>query len=319
MKACLVTGGAGFIGSHLVEELVKRGQRVRVLDNFLTGKKENLELVIDKIELIEGDIRDLATCQKAVQGMDNVFHLAAFVSVPGSVKDPLLNDAINVTGTLNLLWASREAKIQKFIFASSTAVYGDDPNLPKREGREGSPLSPYALSKLMGEKYCQLFWRLFNLPTISLRYFNVFGPRQDPFSAYAAVIPSFITRALSSQNLTIFGDGEQSRDFIYVTDVVEANLLASEARNVSGEVINIACAEKTTINSLVAQLGEILGKKISPQYEKSRLGDIRHSLADISRAKKMLKYEPRFTFKEGLEKTVAWFQGRKNERAKFGS
>lgn len=311
MELYLVTGGAGFIGSHLVEELLKRGHRVRVIDNFLTGKRENLASFADKIELLEADIRDSRACTQAVRGVNYVLHQAALPSVSRSIEDPLLVTEINVGGTLNLLIASAEAKIKRFVFASSTAVYGDDPHLPKIEEREGNPLSPYALSKLAAEKYCQIFSRIYGLSTICLRYFNVFGPRQDPFSPYAAVIPNFIMKFLRGEQPPIFGDGEQSRDFVYVLDVVEANLLASQAEDVSGEIFNIARGVGITVNSLAAQIKEILRTPLGISYEKSRPGEIRYSFADISKARKMLKYNPKFSLREGLEKTIRWFRERK--------
>jgi len=311
MDKYLVTGGAGFIGSNITQELVKRGHAVRVVDNFITGKKENIASFLDDIELIEGDIRDYETCRRALEGVDFVLHQAALPSVPRSIKDPLLTNEINIKGTLNLLLASRDKGVKRFVFASSSSVYGDDPNLPKKEGTLGNPLSPYALSKLVGEKYCQVFSQLYGLSTVCLRYFNIFGPRQDPLSPYAAAIPNFISRMLKGERPTIFGDGEQSRDFTYVSNVVEANILASKARDVSGEVFNIACGERTTVNSLALKINEILKDEISPSYDKPRPGDIRHSYADISKARKMLKYEPLVPFGEGLKETIRWHRERK--------
>lgn len=308
MNRYLVSGGAGFIGSHIVEELVKRGNSVRVIDNFITGKKENISAFLGKIELIEGDIRDSSVCREAVDGMDFVLHQAALPSVPRSIKDPILTNEINVTGTLNLLLASRDANIKRVVFASSSSVYGDNPQLPKKEGLEGTPLSPYAISKRVGEMYCRVFSQVFNLSTVCLRYFNIFGPRQDPFSQYAAVIPNFITKMLKDENPVIFGDGEQSRDFTYVSNVVEANILAANAGGISGEVFNIACGERTTVNSLVENINEVLDKRINPSYDKPRPGDVKHSFADISKARKTIKYEPSVSFSEGLKKTIFWFQ-----------
>jgi nucleoside-diphosphate-sugar epimerase len=310
MSKYLVTGGAGFIGSHIAEELIQRGHDVRIIDNFLTGKRENIASFSDNIELIEGDIRDMDTCRKSLEGADFVLHQAALPSVPRSIEDPILTSEINIEGTLNLLVASRNAGIQKFVFASSTSVYGDDPRLPKKEGMEGAPLSPYAVSKIAGEKYCQVFSQIYGLPTVCLRYFNVFGPRQDPFSQYAAVIPNFITKVLKGESPTIFGDGEQSRDFTFVSNVVEANFLAAEARDVTGEIFNIACGEKTSVNSLAKKINTLMGKDISPVYDEPRPGDIRHSLADISKAREMLKYEPLVFLDEGVEKTIRWYQER---------
>lgn len=309
-KKYLVTGGAGFIGSHLVESLLSQHQDVRVLDNFLTGKKENIADFSDGIELIEGDIRDLATCKKAMAGVDVVFHQAALPSVPRSVEDPFLTNAINVNGTLNMLIASREAAVEKFVFASSSSVYGDDPGLPKKEGQEGVPLSPYAASKIAGEKYCQVFWQNYGLDTVSLRYFNIFGPRQDPLSQYAAVIPIFISKISQGVSPTIYGDGLQSRDFTFVRNVVQANLLASRAEDVAGEIFNIACGERITVNDLFAIIRDMHDRDIEPVHDKPRPGDILHSFADITKGKKMLKYEPAVSFEDGLKETVLWFRGR---------
>ena len=303
----LVTGGAGFIGSHLVETLVKQGQDVRVLDNFLTGKRENIEEFLDKIDLIEGDIRDFNTCEQAVNGVDYVLHQAALPSVPRSIKDPVLTNAINVVGTLNLLVASKDAKVNKFVFASSSSVYGDDPNLPKKEGIEGVPLSPYAVTKLVGEHYLRVFSEIFGLGTVALRYFNIFGPRQDPHSQYAAVIPNFITRVIEEDSPKIFGDGEQSRDFTFVANVVKANLLAVESEDISGEVFNIACGDRITVNTLFEKIRHFFQKEVDPFYDKPRPGDILHSFADIAKARKMLKYEPAMSFDDGLKETIQWY------------
>ena len=311
MERYLVTGGAGFIGSNIAEELVNREAEVRVIDNFLTGKRENIAAFLDKIEFIEGDIRDFEICRRALKEVDFVLHQAALPSVPRSIEDPLLTNDINIKGTLNLLLASQEAKVQKFVFASSSSVYGEDPRLPKKEDMVPKPLSPYALTKLVGEMYCQILSRLHGLSTICLRYFNIFGPRQDPFSQYAAVIPNFINITLNGENPVIFGDGEQSRDFTYVANVVEANILAAKAQDVSGAVINIACGERTTVNSLADKINEILDGNIKPIHDKPRPGDVRHSFADIAKAKKILKYTPRISFREGLERTIRWYQERR--------
>lgn len=304
MKRYLVTGGAGFIGSHIAEELVERGHKVRIVDNFLTGKRENIASFLDKIELIEGDIRDFSLCKRASDGVDFVLHQAALPSVPRSIEDPLMTNEINVKGTLNLLLASRDAGVKKFVFASSSSVYGDDPSLPKKEGEEGAPLSPYAISKLVGEMYCQVFSQIYSLSTVCLRYFNIFGPRQDPYSQYSAVIPNFINKMVKEESPTIFGDGEQSRDFTYVANVVEANKLAVEAEDVSGEILNIACGERTTVNSLVIEINQILKKDIKAIYDKPCPGDVMHSYADISRAENVLKYKPLVSFTEGLKRTI---------------
>ena len=310
MARYLVTGGAGFIGSHISEELVNRGHEVRIIDNFLTGKKENIASFLDKIELVEGDIKDFETCQRAMEGVDFVLHQAALPSVPRSVKDPLATNENNIRGTLNVLLASRDANVKKIVFASSSSVYGDDTHLPKIEGREGNPLSPYALSIGVGENYCRIFSQIYGLPTVFLRYFNIFGPRQDPYSQYAAVIPNFITKMLKGEKPTIFGDGEQSRDFTFVSNVVEANILASVAQDVSGEAFNIACGERTTVNTLANTINEVLNKDINPVYDNPRPGDVKNSFAEISKAKKMLKYEPLVPFTEGLRKTINWYQER---------
>jgi nucleoside-diphosphate-sugar epimerase len=311
MKTFLVTGGAGFIGSHLAEELVRRGERVRVLDNFITGKRENLVPFQSFIELIEGDIRDGETCRRALRGVDCVLHQAALPSVPRSIEDPILAHDINVNGTLNLLWSSLGARVKRFIFASSSSVYGDDERLPKLEGNEGKPLSPYALGKRVGEKYGQLFYHVYGLETISLRYFNIFGPRQDPLSEYAAAVPRFISQVLAGETPHVFGDGEQTRDFTYVSNVVEANLRAVEAPAAAlGEVFNIACGERTTVNALLEEIGELVGKAVKPSYGDPRPGDIRHSFSDIGKAIDLLGFSPRVSFRQGLKRTVAWFRER---------
>jgi nucleoside-diphosphate-sugar epimerase len=310
MANALVTGGAGFIGSHLTEALLQKGHRVRVLDDFSTGKRENL--AFDKeypsLEILEGDIRELAVCEKAMKGTEYVFHQAALPSVQRSVEDPLGSNAVNVEGTLNILLAAREEKAKRVIYASSSSIYGDTPTLPKHEGMPPTPLSPYALQKYIGEQYCRLFYQLYGLETVSLRYFNIFGPRQDPNSIYSAVIPKFIDALLRGSPPTIFGDGEQSRDFTYIENVVQANLLAMSAEHLHGEAINIACAEKTSLNQLLNILREILGSTLSPVYEEPRKGDVRHSLADIRKGKDILKYQPAVGIVLGLKKTVEFFQ-----------
>jgi UDP-glucose 4-epimerase len=310
MSNVLVTGGAGFIGSHLTEALLREGHRVRVLDDFSTGKRENL--IFDKeyasLEIVEGDIRYLAICQEAMKSMEHVFHQAALPSVQRSVEDPLGSNAVNSGGTLNILFAAREEKVKRVVYASSSSVYGDTPTLPKDEEMPSNPLSPYALQKYIGEEYCRLFYQLYGLETISLRYFNIFGPRQDPNSIYSAVIPKFIDALLQGSRPTIFGDGEQSRDFTYIENVVQANLLAMSAKHLHGEAINVACAERTSLNQLVSVLHKILGSKLPPVYEEPRKGDVRHSLADIRKGKEILNYEPKVGIELGLEKTVEFFQ-----------
>lgn len=310
MATYLVTGGAGFIGSHIAEELVHRGETVRVLDNLSTGKKENLSGVIGRLDFLEGDVRDIDACRRAVRGADHVLHQAALASVTGSVADPLLTNAINVTGTLNLLLAARDASVRSFVLASSSAAYGDDPGLSKLEGEEGKALSPYGVSKLAGEKYCEAFHVLFGMKAAALRYFNVFGPRQDPRSEYAAVIPVFITKALEGERPVIYGDGEQSRDFIYVKSVVEANILAAESPAAGGETINIASGTSLTVNALLDAVNRITGKGIQAVFEPPRPGDIEYSVADIGKARRVLGFEPRIPFLEALRETVSWYQER---------
>ncbi len=312
MDSYLVTGGAGFIGSHIVERLVRRGARVRVIDNFLTGKRENLAPFRGAIELLEGDVRDLAACRKAAAGIDAVLHQAALASVPRSTEDPILADAINVAGTLNLLVAARDAGARSFVLASSSAVYGDAPAVPQREGKEGAPLSPYAVGKRAAEDYCRVFSSLYGLRTASLRYFNVFGPRQDPASDYAAVIPLFIAKLLRGEAPAIHGDGEQSRDFIYVGDAAEANLLAAAAPDLRGEAMNIASGASTTVNALAAKINAALGTRIAPVHGAARQGDVRHSAADISAAAERIGFRPAVPFEEGLEMTIRWYRERRD-------
>ena len=311
MAKYLVTGGAGFIGSHIVETLVERGDAVRVLDNLTTGKKENLEAVVGRIELVEGDIRDPETCARAVKGVDRVLHQAALASVVRSVEDPLLTNAINVTGTLNMLLAARDAGVKSFVLASSSAVYGDDPAVPKVEGTEGRPLSPYAISKFVDEKYAQAFHALYGMNTVALRYFNVFGPRQDPFSQYAAVIPLFITKILRGERPVVYGDGEQSRDFIFVENVVKANILAAGSAAAAGEVLNVACGVGMTVNGLLEAVNEVLGTKVEAVHADPRPGDIKHSTADVSKARRLMGFTPGVSFLDGLRETVAWYKKRR--------
>ena len=310
MARYLVTGGAGFIGSHIAETLVKRGDSVRVLDNLSTGKMDNLAGIAGRFEFIDGDIRDLKTCRRAVDGVAAVFHEAALASVVRSVADPLLNDAINVMGTLNMLVAAKDAGVRSFVLASSSAVYGDDPAMPKVEGREGKPLSPYGVSKFVDEKYAQVFHALHGMNAVALRYFNVFGPRQDPTSEYSAVIPLFITKMLRAERPTIYGDGQQSRDFIFVGDVVRANLAAAGSPSAAGEAINVACGVGTTVNALLDAVNNSLGTKIKAVHAAPRPGDILHSTADITKARRLMAYTPGLSFAEGLKETVAWYKQR---------
>jgi len=315
MSLYLVTGGAGFIGSHIVEELLKRGEAVRVLDDFSAGKLENLGFVKQHqsssadYELIEGDIRHLDTCRKACQDVDYVLHQAALRSVPRSVDDPFSTNQVNIAGTLNLLLAAKEVGVKRVVYASSSSVYGDSEILPQMENQVPSPISPYAVSKLAGEHYCSVFSQVYGLETISLRYFNVFGPRQDPESQYAAVIPRFIQLALEGQPLEVHGDGLQSRDFTYVSNVVEANLLAAKSANADGEVINIACGQRYTVLDIADSVGRILEKELDHYHTAPRQGDVRHTLADISKAQRLLGYDNRVSFADGLRKTIEYFRG----------
>lgn len=309
MKAnVLVTGGAGFIGSHLVEALVARGAAVRVLDDFSSGRRENLAAVAGQIEILEGDVRDEKMLSRALEGIRIVFHLAARPSVWRSVQDPLSTHDINLTGTVKLLWYAREAGVQRFVFSSSSAVYGETPTLPKHEGLAPAPLSPYAVSKLAAENYAVVWNRLYGLKTFALRYFNVYGPRQDPSSPYAAVIPRFLAALRQGQPPTIYGDGEQSRDFTFVSDAVAANLCCLDAPpEAAGHVYNVARGERVTINELARLLACLWGSSVSPVHVDPRPGDIRHSQADIARARRWLGWAPRVGLEEGLRRTVEWF------------
>jgi UDP-glucose 4-epimerase len=307
MAHYLVTGGGGFIGSNLVQALIERGQRVRVLDNFATGRRQNLTGLENQIDLIEGDMRDPATAERAVAGVDFVLHQAALGSVPRSVQDPLTSNEVNVNGTLNLLWAAKKSRVKRFVIASSSSIYGNTPQLPKDENMLPNPISPYAVSKLAAERYTLSFNTVYGLPTVALRYFNVFGPKQDPASQYAAVIPRFITALMKGQSPVIYGDGEQSRDFTYIDNVVQANLLACSAPEAPGQVMNIACGDRYSLNTLLQLLAETMGKEVRPIYETERPGDVKHSLASIARAQKILGFSPAINFREGLKRTVAWF------------
>jgi UDP-glucose 4-epimerase len=306
-ESYLVTGGAGFIGSHIAETLAKRGERVRVLDNLSTGKRENLAPFLDRIEFVEGDLRSPADVRKAVEGVDIVFHQGALPSVPKSVEDPIGSNESNITGTLNLLIAARDARVKRVVYAASSSAYGDSPVLPKEETMTPAPLSPYAIQKYVGELYCRNFFELFGLETVSLRYFNVFGPRQDPASLYAAVIPKFITALAEGRPPTIFGDGEQSRDFTYVENIVQANLLAARADGVAGQMMNFACGKGCTLNELLRLIQAIMGTDMKPVYADPRPGDVRHSMADTRKSRELLGYEPHVSLEEGLRRTVAFF------------
>jgi UDP-glucose 4-epimerase len=301
----LVTGGAGFIGSHLSADLLELGHQVRVLDNFATGRRSNLGSLGGEVEVVEGDVQSYERANKAVAGCEVVLHQAALPSVPRSVQDPLTSHATNVTGTLNVLLAARDQGVRRVVLASSSSVYGGLPGAgARREDQPALPISPYATGKLAGEGYARSFHCVYQLETVCLRYFNVFGPRQDPTSQYAAVIPNFITALLAGRSPMIFGDGEQSRDFTYVANVVQANLLAMDAPDVSGKVFNVACGERVTLNRLVAELQDLMGTQVVPAYAAPRAGDVRHSLADLSAARNELGYEPTVRLREGLERTI---------------
>lgn len=307
----LITGGAGFIGSNLCEALLKRGHFVRCLDDLSTGKEENIQPFLENpnFEFIKGDIRDLDTCMNACKNIDYVSHQAAWGSVPRSIAMPLVYEEINIKGTLNMLEAARQNNVKKFVYASSSSVYGDEPTLPKKEGREGNLLSPYALTKRTNEEYAALYTKLYGLETIGFRYFNVFGRRQDPDGAYAAVIPKFVKNLLENEAPTINGDGTQSRDFTYIENVIEANLKGMQApKEAAGESFNIAYGGQVNLNELYQKLSELLNKKIEPVYGPERAGDIKHSNADIGKAKKLLKYAPEYSFERGIELTIEWYR-----------
>jgi nucleoside-diphosphate-sugar epimerase len=305
-KLYLVTGGAGFIGSNIAEALVKRGSRVRVLDNLLTGRRENLDAA-GVTDLVEGDLRNPDDVRRAVDGVDGVFHQAALRSVPRSVDDPMSSNEVNITGTLNLLMACRAAKVRRVVYASSSSVYGDDPALPKVETLPTNPISPYAVSKLGAENYCRTFARLYGVETVSLRYFNVFGPRQNPESIYSAVIPRFLEQALKREPLEVHGDGLQSRDFTYIDNVVQGNVRAMETPGVSGEVFNIACNNRYTLLDIASEIGKFLGRTLERQHVSSRAGDVKHTQADIAKAQRLLGYEPTVDFAAGMHRTCAYF------------
>lgn len=304
----LVTGGAGFIGSNLVERLVENGEHVRVIDNFSTGKAENLSQFLNKIELVNGDIRYLNTVMEAMKDVDYVLHQAALPSVPRSIETPLESNDVNTNGTLNLLYAAKEAGVKRFVYAASSSAYGESPTLPKVETMQTSPLSPYAVNKLAGEYNCKAFYNVYGLKTVAVRYFNIYGPRQDPGSYYSAVIPKFIKMMLSGIAPTIHGDGQQSRDFTYIENVINANLLACKAsERAYGKVMNIACGERITLNKLVNELKKLLNVEIDAVHGEPRPGDIKDSLADVNLAKNLIGYEPKVLVEEGLKRTVDWF------------
>jgi len=308
MKNYLVTGGAGFIGSHIATALAKRGDSVRVLDNLSTGLEANLAHLDGKVELIKGDILDRSCVDRAVEGVDVVFHQAALASVPRSVLKPLDTNAACVTGTLNLLDASKEAGVKRFVYAGSSSAYGNQPFMSKRETDLPMPLSPYATAKLAGEYYCQAFTETYGLETVTIRYFNVFGPRQDPNSAYSAVIPLFVTAMLAGKQPTVHGDGLQSRDFTYIDNVVAGNLAAATAEGASGRVFNVACGRQFSLLDLLASINRVLGTDIEPIFIEPRTGDVKESLADITAAREVLGYEPVVSFEEGLRRSIEFYR-----------
>ncbi len=308
MSTYLVTGGAGFIGSAIARALVARGEKVRIFDDFSSGKRQNLADIAGEVEVIEGSILDDRALGRAIEQVSVVFHEAAIPSVPKSMAEPVENHEANATGTLKVLQAAKRAGVQRLVYAASSAAYGSDPTLPKVETMLTAPISPYGGSKLAGEIYCQVYAAAYGLPTVCLRYFNVFGPRQDPQSEYAAVIPKFITRALSGGTPVIFGDGTQSRDFCYIDNVVEANLKAASAPGAAGRVYNIACGVATTLDEVVKVIGDILGRRIEAKHDPERPGDIKHSVADISAARAELGYTAAVSFAEGMRRTVDWYR-----------
>ena len=307
MRRCLVTGGAGFIGSHIASALIARGDQVRIADNLSTGRRENLD-ANPGAEFLEGDLADPSFAARAAEGMNLVFHQAAIPSVPRSVKDPLSSNRANIDGTLNVLLASRDAGVTRVVYAGSSSAYGDTPTLPKHEGMPASPRSPYALQKFVGEQYCQLFTALYGLETVTIRYFNVFGPRQDPSSAYSGVISQFAKALLEGTRPTIYGDGGQTRDFTYIANVVDGVLAAADAPDASGQVINVATGHRVSLIQLLDTMKRLTGADADPVFGAPRAGDVRDSLADISKAGRLLSYTPRVSFEKGLAETIAWYR-----------
>ena len=308
MNKLLVTGGAGFIGSNICRRLVSQGRFVRIIDNLSTGHLHNLDGIIDKVEFIQADMGDPDVARKAMDGIDVVLHQGAVPSVPKSVENPAATHKHCVDATFNLLMAARDAGIKRFVYAASSSAYGESLTLPKIETMQTAPLSPYAVAKLVGEYYCKVFYTVYGLETVSLRYFNIFGPYQDPTSQYAAAIPAFVTSILKDTPPTIYGDGEQSRDFTHIDNVVAANLLAAQAETTHGEVLNIACGEQITINAVIEHINRCVGKSVKPLYVPDRPGDVKHSMADISLAEKVIGYKPVVQFAEGLEKAIKWYR-----------
>jgi UDP-glucose 4-epimerase len=308
MEKFLVTGGAGFIGSNICRRLVSEGCFVRVLDNLLTGRKSNLAGIDDKIEFIEADMGDSEVARLAMKDIDVILHQGALPSVPLSVDNPAATHRHCVDATFTLLLAARDAGVKRFVYAASSSAYGDTPTLPKVETMPTSPMSPYAVAKLVGEYYCSVFYKVFGLETISLRYFNVFGPHQDPMSQYAAAIPAFVTAILKDEPPTVYGDGEQSRDFTYIDNVVHANLLAARTKQTKGNVINIACGQAITVNAIIDLINQIVGKQVKTNYADPRPGDVKHSLADITRAQDLIHFDPIVPFDEGLQKAIEWYR-----------
>jgi nucleoside-diphosphate-sugar epimerase len=311
MPSYLVTGGAGFIGSHLTEELIRRGERVRVADSLITGHRKNLAH-LSGVEFFEGDVADLAFATRAVQGVDYVLHQAAIPSVPRSVEDPITSNRANIDSTLNILVAARDAGVKRVVYAGSSSAYGNTPTLPKHEDMPTNPLSPYALQKLVGEQYMQMFTSLYGLETVTIRYFNVFGPRQDPSSPYSGVISVFAKALLDNKAPTIHGDGEQTRDFTYVANVVDGVLRAVTAPHASGQVVNVATGTRISLNQLFAAMRDAIGSRLEPSYGPPRHGDVKDSLADITRARTLLGYEPSVSLEEGLKKTIEWYRAAAN-------
>ncbi len=307
----LITGGAGFIGSNIAAHLVEKGEQVRILDNLSSGKRENVEAILDKIDFIEGDVRDFWTVTEAVDGIDYVLHQAALPSVPRSVKNPLTSNSVNINGTLHVLEAARRAGVKKFVLASSSSVYGESEELPKHEKMTPLPLSPYGITKQTGEYYLKVYWQLYKFPTVSLRYFNIFGPQQDPQSEYAAVVPKFITCLMTGKQPTVFGDGGQSRDFTYVENAIRANILAATNDKVVGDSFNVACGAQFTLNDLLDKLRKIIGVDIEAIYTDERAGDIRHSFATIDKLK-VFGYDAPVDFDEGLRRTVEFYRKKLN-------